>query len=662
MLPLLLLTCSFAPLAILFCRKLRRAWSNLTPNYPSMNTSLRDCPTPRRFKNLLFRITVRLADRLRIYSKIPAIIALFLTSALALSTGRAAITVYTIGDSTVANYTSGFYPQTGYGQVLQPFFNSAGVVISNKAVGGTSSKSFYENQWPAVRNLLKPGDFVTIGFGINDSAADVARRTEPFTTFKQFLTRFVNDTKARGAFPILVSTINRSSWTADGKIYPAYHDYPVASRQLAGEIKVPLIDLDRMCTALLEPLGQTYSNFFIYMGLLQGEYPNLSGGAAKSDTVHLQENGAYEMARLFVKGIRDLSSDPNVSKLIPHLLPTYRVTFTSNNTGAMVTRSENYPAGARVTAKVRAPSGATFTGWSGDLNGTANPNFSLVMTTTPRQINANFNPGTTPTVPPPPAGTTYQFENGTLGGATPPVIETTNAGYSGTGYLNLSATTSSVTFLNVSGNGGGTKALVIRYALGSAAARTGNLVVNGVSSSITFNPTGSFTTWLDRTVNVTLNNTNTNTIQFTSTGDDFANLDRLTVPPGASSSITYQAESATVGGTTPPVVETINAGYSGSGYVNFMTSTSTLTFSNVEGGGGGAKTLAIRYALGSTTARTGNIIVNGAARAVTFQPTGAFTTWQTLNVAITLNNSSANTIQLTSTGNDLANVDQITIP
>ncbi|HEX2854538.1 MAG TPA: carbohydrate-binding protein [Opitutaceae bacterium] len=125
---------------------------------------------------------------------------------------------------------------------------------------------------------------------------------------------------------------------------------------------------------------------------------------------------------------------------------------------------------------------------------------------------------------------------------------------------------------------------------------------------------------------------------------------------------TYQAESATLAG-SGTVVETINAGFNGTGYVNFPATGGTLTFSNVDGNGGGAKSLAIRFANGGTAARVGSLTVNGGtATSLSFAATGGWTTWVTMNVNITLNNNSTNTIQIASTGADLGNVDQISVP
>jgi lysophospholipase L1-like esterase len=437
------------------------------------------------------------------------------------SSAMALPTIYTVGDSTVQSYTAGYYPRAGWGQVLPFFFDSSKVTIVNKAVGGTSSKSYYDNFWTPVKNGLKAGDYVTIQFGINDSAkTDPLRYTIPFTTFQDYLTLFVNETKAKGAFPILVSTQNRNAWnaTTPPTIYPAYHDYPVATRQLAAELNVPLIDLDLMCTALLESVGPTYSTNFLYNHYAVGEWPNYPNG--NSDDVHFQEAGATEMAKLVVQGIRNLSGDVNVSKLIPFLKPTFKVTFNSSNTAAgLITRSAFFPAGITVTAKASAYPGLTFSGWSGDLTGTR-ATTTFVMGTTAKTIAATFQ--STGTV------TTYPAESAALSG-TGTVVETVNAGYRGAGYVNFPTTGGVATFNNVSGGTGGSKTLVIRFALGVTTARTGQLVVNGTTTSIAFNPTGAWTTWSTQSVAVTLASGSANTIRLQSNGQDLANIDEITV-------------------------------------------------------------------------------------------------------------------------------------
>jgi hypothetical protein len=134
----------------------------------------------------------------------------------------------------------------------------------------------------------------------------------------------------------------------------------------------------------------------------------------------------------------------------------------------------------------------------------------------------------------------------------------------------------------------------------------------------------------------------------------------LTASSGGSTADTYPAESAALaGGVT---IDSNNNGFNGTGFANFPASGGTLTFNNVDGNGGGSKSLAIRYANGAATARAGNLTVNGVTTPISFATTGGWTNWVTMNVAITLNNNTSNTIQFASTGNDLGNIDEITVP
>jgi hypothetical protein len=121
---------------------------------------------------------------------------------------------------------------------------------------------------------------------------------------------------------------------------------------------------------------------------------------------------------------------------------------------------------------------------------------------------------------------------------------------------------------------------------------------------------------------------------------------------------TYQAETAVTGGGT--VIEAVNTGYRGTGYANLPATGGTVTFNNVNGGTGGTKTLDIRNALG-VAARTGQLVVNGVTTNITFATTSNWSTWATKSVTVNLNAGTANTIQLRSNGQDLANIDEITI-
>ena len=122
--------------------------------------------------------------------------------------------------------------------------------------------------------------------------------------------------------------------------------------------------------------------------------------------------------------------------------------------------------------------------------------------------------------------------------------------------------------------------------------------------------------------------------------------------------LALQAESAVYGGGT--VLSTTNAGYNGTGFVSFTNNGGYLQFNGVNGGEGGAATLAVRYVLGAA-ARTGRLIINGVTNTITFSTTTTWTNWSLLTQTITLNGGTNNTVRFESSGSGLANVDEITV-
>lgn len=118
-----------------------------------------------------------------------------------------------------------------------------------------------------------------------------------------------------------------------------------------------------------------------------------------------------------------------------------------------------------------------------------------------------------------------------------------------------------------------------------------------------------------------------------------------------------QAENASYGNGS--VFENSNAGFNGTGYVNFNANGGYLEFTGLNGGAGGDTSLDIRYALGAAGTRTGRLVVNGVSRGITFNSTSAWSTWNTTNLTVTLNSGTGNTIRFEASGEDLANIDQI---
>jgi lysophospholipase L1-like esterase len=114
--------------------------------------------------------------------------------------------------------------------------------------------------------------------------------------------RFIAETRAKGATPILVTAMNRRNFDEAGKINMTLGDYPQATRDVAAEEKVGLIDLNAMSKTLFEAMGPdgTLKAFVHYPA---GTFP---GQAAElKDDTHFNAYGAYELARAIVQAIRE---------------------------------------------------------------------------------------------------------------------------------------------------------------------------------------------------------------------------------------------------------------------------------------------------------------------------------------------------------------------
>jgi len=146
-----------------------------------------------------------------------------------------------------------------------------------------------------------------------------------------------------------------------------------------------------------------------------------------------------------------------------------------------------------------------------------------------------------------------------------------------------------------------------------------------------------------------------------STGES-ANSSQVSATPSAGSTgvtNTIQAEAGTYGGGV--TMDTNNAGFKGTGFANFPATGGYLQFSGVAGGSGGSGTLTVRYAQGVTNSRAGQLILNGVTNSITFTTTTTWTNWSNKAVSITLGSGSTNVIRFQSTGQDLGNIDQITV-
>ena len=228
---------------------------------------------------------------------------IFVLCALSLCTLTAAPRrVHTIGDSTMSDYKPAATPKRGWGMYLQAFFNTDSVTVNNRGKSGASTRTFYEtdNLWPSVKKQMKAGDYLIIQFAHNDEKCkgeDVyvqnaklraegkdtltdMRGTEPNTTYKAYLRRFVTEAREMGVTPVLMSPICRAYFGKDSKINPeGYHDLtPTANHQsqninkdyvrcmceVAAEMWVPFLDMTERSREFYELQGKEYcmANYF----------------------------------------------------------------------------------------------------------------------------------------------------------------------------------------------------------------------------------------------------------------------------------------------------------------------------------------------------------------------------------------------------------------
>ena len=207
--------------------------------------------------------------------------------------------VYLIGDSTMSDKETRAFPETGWGMPFRHFFDTS-VVVENHAMNGRSTRTFLsENRWAAVHKKLKKGDYVFIQFGHNDEVkAKVDRYTTP-EEYKANLLRFVNDTKDKGATPVLLTPVARRRFE-NGALQESHAEYSELVRVVAKDNNVAFIDLDNKSKQLLNSFGEESSKL-LFLHLEVGEHPNYPEG--KVDNTHFNELGARKVAQIVLQEI-----------------------------------------------------------------------------------------------------------------------------------------------------------------------------------------------------------------------------------------------------------------------------------------------------------------------------------------------------------------------
>lgn len=190
-------------------------------------------------------------------------------------------TLWLVGDSTVRNgHGDGANGQWGWGEPLVDFFDPAKINVVNRAIGGRSSRTYIsEGRWAEVLSMTKPGDYLLVQFGHNDSGPldDTARargtlpgtgedtrevenpilkKHETVHTYGWYMREYVREAKAKGLTVIVCTLIPRKTWK-DGHIVRSGADsFGGWAREVAAQEGVPVIDLNEIIARQYDALGE----------------------------------------------------------------------------------------------------------------------------------------------------------------------------------------------------------------------------------------------------------------------------------------------------------------------------------------------------------------------------------------------------------------------
>ena len=216
---------------------------------------------------------------------------------------RGPVRVLLAGDSTMAPKLPEKHPETGWGEMLQAWFDPADAVVFNHARNGRSTRTFLsEGRWDALLAETRPGDTVFIQFGHNDQSEHKVERYTPPAQFKANLLRFVADVRARGAAPVLLTPVVRRRFDEAGVFFDSHGEYPELVRQAAAESGALLIDMEASSGRLLVEYGAERSKS-LFLWLAPGESPNYPDGI--EDNTHFSPPGARAMAALVVQDLSE---------------------------------------------------------------------------------------------------------------------------------------------------------------------------------------------------------------------------------------------------------------------------------------------------------------------------------------------------------------------
>ncbi len=221
-------------------------------------------------------------------------------------------TLWLCGNSTVVDQD--YEPWASWGQMITRWFTDE-VAVANYAESGETATSFIgAGRLKKIVSLMKQGDYILMEFGHNDQK-EKRPGSGAFYNYAYALKQFVDEARAKGVTPILVTPTQRRSFDKEGKILETHANYPEAMRWVAKDLGVQIIELHDMTRTFYETLGVEGSKHAL-VHYPAGTYP----GQAKAfeDNTHFNPYGAYEIAKMMVEGMKSLNLP-----VMQHLRPDY---------------------------------------------------------------------------------------------------------------------------------------------------------------------------------------------------------------------------------------------------------------------------------------------------------------------------------------------------
>ena len=253
--------------------------------------------------------------------------------------------LFLIGNSTMRTGTlgNGNNGQWGWGYYAHEYFDPTKITVENQALGGMSSRTFYNKLWEPIRQAIRPGDWVIISIGHNDNGTYDSGRArasipgagydtlnvtiketgeqETVYTYGGYMRKYINDVRAKGGFPILMSLTPRNAYDEKGKIVRKPHTQ--WQMQVAAEEGVPFVDLNEISAQKLDSYGPWKTDYHFFL-----------------DKIHTSRFGAMMNARSAAEGLM-ASHNPALNPLKAMMrnvqLPVYDITRTEGKPVVFIT-------------------------------------------------------------------------------------------------------------------------------------------------------------------------------------------------------------------------------------------------------------------------------------------------------------------------------------